>query len=92
MISFCKNCCNQRLAERSDSEVTDARWKAMMIGREGSRGKLSASFAADGFVNKTWERYAATKLWAKDFMSEAVQLEKSSQKESQYKGSSRCGV
>ena len=40
-INLCINCYALRLAERNESEVTNARWKAM-VGEKSSRGKLSA--------------------------------------------------
>ena len=36
----------------------------IMIGQNGSRGKLSAALGSDGFINRMWEKDAAKMLWA----------------------------
>ena len=43
-----------------------------MVGDESSRGKLSACLGAEGFENKMWESYAATKMYAKSSLNEAA--------------------
>ena len=86
-INLCRDCYNLRLAERTESIVTSAGWKAM-IEQKFSLGKLSAALGTDGFVNRMWERYAVKKRWASKLeeATQAVQLETSSwQNESPYK-------
>ena len=56
-INLGRNCYSFRLAERCESKVTNAVWKAM-IERQVSRGRLSAAFGPDGLVKRMWERFA----------------------------------
>ena len=50
-IKLCGNCDDFRRANRNDSKVTIARWKTM-VPQEVSRGRLSAAFGANGFVQR----------------------------------------
>ena len=73
---WCRNCYILRLAERSDSKVTNARWKTM-IEQKVSRGKLSTALRTDGFVKRMWEKYSAKKVWTRELLevaTRAVQL------------------
>ena len=51
--------------------MSSNRW-GIMVGGESSRGKLSACLGAEGFENKMWESYAATKMYAKSSLNEAA--------------------
>ena len=46
-------------------------WKAL-IEQKVSRGKVSAAFGSDGFVNRMWERLAVTKKVARKWLEEAT--------------------
>ena len=68
---WCRNCHILRLAERSESKVTNARWKTM-IEQTVSRGKLSTALRTDGFVKRTWEKHSAKRLWTRELLEEAT--------------------